>query len=284
VHRNLPYDPLKDFIPVTQTTLSPLLLMVGTATPVRSVKEYIALARSKPGGVTYASSGPGGSGHLAGALFEHVAGVDLLHIPYRGAPPALIDLVAGQVQSMFGTMLAAVPHVRSGKIRAIAVTGPRRSEAVPEVLTFAESGLPAYDASSWNGIMVPAGTPMPIVDPKHPLFQLLKQDQRYTLEAYLFILEALSFAQESLGLGQEPALEEMESLRSGEAEPAPKPRSRGGKSRRRQAEQHVSGQQLCEAVSQLYKQGAPFAVSEVRVVLSCIFKVGKEVVRLLGSF
>ncbi|MEI6320780.1 MAG: tripartite tricarboxylate transporter substrate binding protein [Pseudomonadota bacterium] len=164
VHRNLPYDPLKDFIPVTQTTLSPLLLMVGTATPVRSVKEYIALARSKPGGVTYASSGPGGSGHLAGALFEHVAGVDLLHIPYRGAPPALIDLMAGQVQSMFGTMLAAVPHVRSGKIRAIAVTGPRRSEAVPEVLTFAESGLPAYDASSWNGIMVPAGTPMPIVD------------------------------------------------------------------------------------------------------------------------
>jgi tripartite-type tricarboxylate transporter receptor subunit TctC len=138
--------------------------MVGTATPVRSVKEYIALARSKPGSVTYASSGPGGSGHLAGALFEHVAGVDLLHIPYRGAPPALIDLMSGQVQSMFGTMLAAVPNVRSGKIRAIAVTGPRRSEALPDVLTFAESGLPTYDASSWNGIMVPAGTPMPIVD------------------------------------------------------------------------------------------------------------------------
>jgi tripartite-type tricarboxylate transporter receptor subunit TctC len=101
---------------------------------------------------------------LAGALFEHVAGVDLLHIPYRGAPPALIDLMSGQVQSMFGTMLAAVPNVRSGKIRAIAVTGPRRSEALPDVLTFAESGLPTYDASSWNGIMVPAGTPMPIVD------------------------------------------------------------------------------------------------------------------------
>jgi tripartite-type tricarboxylate transporter receptor subunit TctC len=164
VHKNLPYDPLRDFIPVTQTTLSPLLLMVNPAMPVKSVKEYIALARSKPGSVTFASSGPGGSGHLAGALFEYVAGVELLHIPYRGAPPALIDVMSGQVQSMFGTMLAAVPNVRSGKLRAIAVTGPRRSQAVPEVPIFAESELPAYDASSWNGILVPAGTPMPIVD------------------------------------------------------------------------------------------------------------------------
>lgn len=164
VHKNLPYDPLRDFIPVTQTTLSPLLLMVNPAMPVKSVKEYIALAQSKPGSVTFASSGPGGSGHLAGALFEFVAGVELLHIPYRGAPPALLDVMSGQVQSMFGTMLAAVPNVRSGKLRAIAVTGPRRSQAVPEVPIFAEAGLATYDASSWNGILVPAGTPMPIVD------------------------------------------------------------------------------------------------------------------------
>ena len=164
VQKNIPYDPIRDFQPVTQTTISPLLLMVHPSLPLKSVKEFLALAKARPGEINYASSGPGGSGHLAGELFKMVTKTNLVHVPYRGAPPALTDLISGQVQVMFGTMLAAVPHVRSGRIRAVAVTGPRRSVAVPEVPTFAEGGLPGYDASSWNGILVPTGTPRAIVD------------------------------------------------------------------------------------------------------------------------
>jgi tripartite-type tricarboxylate transporter receptor subunit TctC len=167
VQKNMQYDPLRDFQPVTQTTIGPLLLMTHPSLPVRTVKEFIALAKAKPGQINYASSGPGGSGHLAGELFKLVTGTSLVHIPYRGAPPALTDLMSGQVQSMFGTMLAAVPHIRIGKLRAIAVTGPKRSIALTDVPTFAESGLADYDASSWNGISVPIATPRSIVDKLH---------------------------------------------------------------------------------------------------------------------
>jgi len=163
VQKSIQYDPLRDFQAVTQTTISPLMLMTHPSLPVKTVKEFIALAKARPGQINYASSGPGGSGHLAGELFKSTTSTNLVHVPYRGAPPALNDLVAGQVQVMFGTMLAAVPHVRSGKVRAIAVTGPKRSIAVPEVPTFTEAGLPSYDASSWNGILVPTGTPAAIV-------------------------------------------------------------------------------------------------------------------------
>ena len=164
VHKNLPFDPLRDFLPVTQATRQPIMLMIHPSLPVKAVREFIALAKARPGEVNYASSGPGGSGHMAGELFKLVAGVNLVHIPYKGAPPALNELIAGQVQVMFGTMLAAVPHVRSGRVRAIAVTGPHRTKALPDVMTFAQAGLPAYDASSWNGVLVPAGTPRAIVD------------------------------------------------------------------------------------------------------------------------
>jgi tripartite-type tricarboxylate transporter receptor subunit TctC len=164
VQKNMQYDPNRDFQPVSQTTLSPLLLMTHPALPVRNVKDLIALARAKPGQINYASSGAGGSGHLAGELFKSVTRTQLVHVAYRGAPPALTDLMSGQVQTMFGTMLASVPHIRSGRLRAIAVTGPKRSIAVPDVPTFAESGLPGYDASSWNGILVPSGTSRAIVD------------------------------------------------------------------------------------------------------------------------
>jgi tripartite-type tricarboxylate transporter receptor subunit TctC len=163
VQKDMPYDPLRDFIPVTQTTISPLMLMVHPSLPVKTVKEFVALAKARPGQVNYASSGQGGSGHLAGELFRSLTRVNIVHVPYRGAPPALTDLISGQVQSMFGTMLAAVPHVRSGKIRAVAVTGPQRSAAVPEVPNFAEAGFSNYDASSWNGILVPAGTLQAVV-------------------------------------------------------------------------------------------------------------------------
>lgn len=164
VQKKMLYDPIRDFQPVTQATLSPLLLMVHPSMPVRSVKEFVALARAKPGEINYASSGPGGSGHLAGELFKMITKTDIVHVPYRGAPPALNDLVAGQIQVMFGTMLASVPLARTGRLRAVAVTGPKRSIAVPDVPTFAESGLPAFEASSWNGILVPTGTPQAIID------------------------------------------------------------------------------------------------------------------------
>jgi tripartite-type tricarboxylate transporter receptor subunit TctC len=158
------FDPLRDFQSVSHTTRQPILLMAHPSLPARTVKEFVALAKAKPGQINYASSGPNGSGHLAGELFKSVTHTNLVHVPYRGAPPALTDLMSGQVQSMFGTILAAAPQVRIGKIRAIAVTGPKRTTALEEVPTFAESGLEGYDASSWNGISVPAGTPRPIVD------------------------------------------------------------------------------------------------------------------------
>ncbi len=167
LQKNMPFDPQRDFQPVSQTTISPLLLMVHPALPAKNVQEFIALARARPGDINYGTSGPGGSGHLAGELFRTVTKTNIVHVPYRGAPPALNDLVAGQLQSVFGSMLAAVPHVRSGKIRALAVTGPKRSIAVPEVPTFAESGLANYDASTWNGILVPSGTPRAIIDRLH---------------------------------------------------------------------------------------------------------------------
>jgi tripartite-type tricarboxylate transporter receptor subunit TctC len=167
VQKNMPYDPVRDFHPVTQATIQPILLMVHPSLPVKTVKEFLSLTRMRPGEVNYASSGPGGSGHLAGELFRSLTRVNIVHVPYRGAPPALTDLMSGQVQVMFGTMLASVPQIRVGRIRAVAVTGPRRSLALPEVPTFAEAGLPTYDASSWNGILVPAGTPRAIVDRLH---------------------------------------------------------------------------------------------------------------------
>ncbi len=163
LHKDMPYDPLRDFIPITQTSIQPIMLMTHPSLPVRTVKEYVALARAKPGQINYATSGQGGSGHLAGELFRSHARINIIHVPYRGAPPALTDLMAGQVQSLFGTMLASVPSIRIGKIRGIAITGPQRSGAVPDVPTFAEAGYPEYEASSWNGILVPAGTPAAIV-------------------------------------------------------------------------------------------------------------------------
>jgi tripartite-type tricarboxylate transporter receptor subunit TctC len=167
VHKNLSYDPLRDFQPISQTTISPLLLMSHPGLPVQTVKQYVQLAQTHPGQINYATSGPGGSGHLAGELFRYVTHVNIVHVPYRGAPPALNDLIAGQVQTMFGSMLAAMPHIRSGKIKAIAITGPQRSVALPKIPTFAQSGYPNYEASTWNGLLAPAGTPATLIDQIH---------------------------------------------------------------------------------------------------------------------
>jgi tripartite-type tricarboxylate transporter receptor subunit TctC len=162
-HSKLPYDPFKDFAPITKLTQQPVMLMVHPVLPARTVKEFIALAKAKPGALDYASSGIGGSGHLAGELFKSVAGISMVHVPYKSAAPALTDLVAGQVQVMFGTLLASVPLIRNEKLRGVALTGSRRVEALPQVPTFVESGFSNFDASSWNCMMAPAGTPEPIV-------------------------------------------------------------------------------------------------------------------------
>ena len=159
----LPYDPNEDFAPVSMASKQSLMLMVATNFPATSLKEYIAAAKKDPGGISFATSGNGTSGHMAGAAFEIATGTKLNHIPYKGSAPALNDLMAGQVNSMFGTMLAAVPNVRTGAIKALAVSGPTRSSALPDVPTFAEEGLADYDPGAWNAIFVAAKTPPAII-------------------------------------------------------------------------------------------------------------------------
>lgn len=163
-HKNRPYDDLRDFLPITLATMQPLLLMTHPSVPAKTLREFIALAKRLPGDINYGTSGPGGSGHLAGELLQGMAKIKIVHVPYRGQPPAMNDLIAGQVQSLFGSPLAMAPHIRVGKVRALAITGDKRSKAVPEVPTFAEAGLPGFDAGTWNGFMVPTGTPRAIVD------------------------------------------------------------------------------------------------------------------------
>jgi len=163
MHKSLPYDPVRDYVPIARLTIQPLMLMVHPALPARNVKEFISLARSRPGQLSYASSGLAGTGHLAGELFKSITRTSMEHIPYKGAAPALTELTAGQVQVMFGTMLAAVPLVKSGKLRALGVTGDKRALPVPEVPTFAEAGLPNFDAVSWTTMLAPTGTPPEII-------------------------------------------------------------------------------------------------------------------------
>lgn len=157
--KNLGYDVQRDFAPVSLLTQGPLVLVVHPEVPARNVAELVALAKAKPKAVSFASSGNGQSTHLAAELFASMAGAPMTHVPYRGSAPALNDLIAGQVPLMFDTMLSAMPHVKSGKLRALAITGAQRSPAAPDVPTVAESGLPGYQAYAWNGLLAPAGTP-----------------------------------------------------------------------------------------------------------------------------
>ena len=161
--KKLPYDPVRDFAPVSLCFASPLYLVVNPALPASSVVELIALARAKPGQLTFASVGQGGSLHLAGELFKSMTGVDMTHIPYKGSAPALADVMGGQVSMIFDVGVSALPQVRAGKLRALAITASRRSEGTPEYPTIAEAGVPGYEASIWFGIVAPAGTPAPVV-------------------------------------------------------------------------------------------------------------------------
>ena len=159
----MPFDPIKDLAPVTLAASTPNVLVVHPSLPARTVKELIALARSRPGEINFASSGHGTPAHLAGELFDSMAGVKLVHVPYKGAAPALADLLGGQVQLMFSTMPPALPHVKDGKLRALAVTSRKRSPAAPELPTIDEAALPGFEAITWHGVVAPAGTPAAII-------------------------------------------------------------------------------------------------------------------------
>jgi tripartite-type tricarboxylate transporter receptor subunit TctC len=159
-----PYDPVRDFAPVTTATIGPNVLVVNPASPANSVAELIALAKSKPGALNYASSGTGATNHLAAELFKTLAGVDIVRIGYKGAGPALNDLIANQIQVMFPTAGAAAPHVRAGRVKALAVTSAERSSIAPQLPTVAASGLPGYESLAIYGIFVPARTPRALVN------------------------------------------------------------------------------------------------------------------------
>ena len=163
LYKKLPYDSIRDFSPITLAGSSPLVLAVHPTLPVKNVKELIALAKSRPGQLTYVSSGVGASGHLAGALFDTMTGTKMLHIPYKGMSLAITDLIGGQVFMTFGTSLSVVPHVRSGRLRALATTGAQRMRAMPDIPTIAESGVPGYEATLWYGFVGPAHIPPEIV-------------------------------------------------------------------------------------------------------------------------
>jgi tripartite-type tricarboxylate transporter receptor subunit TctC len=159
LYRKINYDPAKSFAPVIQVGHLPNILVVNPAVPVKNVKELIAYAKANPGKLSYASSGNGASSHLAGVLFNASAGIDLQHIPYKGTGPALNDLLGGQVSMSFTDVLTALPYVKTGKLRALGVTTTERSQALPDVPTVAEQGVPGYDVSVFFGIVAPAGTP-----------------------------------------------------------------------------------------------------------------------------
>ena len=159
----LSYQLMKDFAPVSQLTAGPLVIVANPALPANNVKELIALAKSKNGGLNFGSSGNGQSTHLSAELFSAMAGVKMAHVPYKGSAPALTDVMAGQTDLMFDTMLSAMPHVKAGKLKALAVTSAQRSPVAPDVPTVAEGGLPGYEAIAWNGLLAPAGTPAPVV-------------------------------------------------------------------------------------------------------------------------
>ncbi len=167
IYPTLPYDPVRDFAPVTMVGTVSNVLVVHPTVPAKTVQELIALARQNPGQLTFSSSGNGSSQHLSGEMFKVMTAVDMLHVPYKGAAPAVADILAGHVKLGFHNMPDVVPHLKSGGLRAIAVTAAKRAAALPDVPTIAESGVPGYAAEVWFGVFAPAGTPRPVVDRLH---------------------------------------------------------------------------------------------------------------------
>ena len=164
LYKSLPYDPKRDIAPLTMGVVFPNVFVVNPSVPARTLKEFVALAKSKPGELNYASSGVGGAGHLAGELFKQAAGIDLVHVPYKGGGPAMTDLLGGRVTMYPAVPSTALPHIQAGKVFALAVTGPDRLPTMPDVPTVAESGYPGFEAMNWYAFVAPAKTPPEILD------------------------------------------------------------------------------------------------------------------------
>ena len=163
LYRKLAYAPLRDFAPVTQLAAAAYMVLLHPTVAAKSMKELAALAKAKPGALNFGSAGSGTGSHLAAELFKSVAGVDLVHVPYKGGSPAMTDVISGQLQLMFNGIPSSMPHLRGGRVRALAVTTATRSAAAPELPTIAEAGFAGAEATSWTGILVPAGTPAPVI-------------------------------------------------------------------------------------------------------------------------
>ena len=167
LYRKLSYDFVKDFDPVTMLATAPNMLVTHPSVAAKSVQELVALAKKSPGTLNYASSGSGSSSHLSGELFKNMTSTDILHVPYKGGGPAVASLLSGETRVGFATMPSVLPQTKSGKLRALAVTGDKRSPTAPEIPTIAESGVAGYAASGWYGVLVPTGTPKPIIAKLH---------------------------------------------------------------------------------------------------------------------
>ena len=159
----LPYDPVKDFAPVVLSASVPLVLVTHPTLPVKSVKEFIALMKARPGQFNYASAGPGSPQHLTAEMFKFMAKVEMTHIPYKGSGPAIVDLIGGQIPFAFESMIPILPHVKSGKLRGLAVTSKQRSPVLPDIATVDATGVPGFESIAWYGVVAPAGTPKDIV-------------------------------------------------------------------------------------------------------------------------
>jgi len=164
LYKNLPYDLARDLAPITQATSQPYALVVHPSVPARTVKDLIALTKTKPDGLTYGSSGLGGLSHLSGALFASLANIKLVHVPYKGGNPALNDVIAGQIQMLFSTLLQADTQLKAGRVRALAVTTKKRSPAAPDLPTMQEAGVAGYEVAGWYGVLAPAKTPPALID------------------------------------------------------------------------------------------------------------------------
>jgi tripartite-type tricarboxylate transporter receptor subunit TctC len=163
LYKKLTFDPVRDFAPVSLVAQAAVVLVVHPSVPAKTLNEFIALAKSKPGEITFGSAGSGSPGHLTGELFKDMAGVDLVHVPYQGSAPAITDLLGGQIQAMFDPIQATLPHVKAGNLRILGVSSPKRSSALPNVPTIAEAGVPGFETTAWWAVFVPAGTPREII-------------------------------------------------------------------------------------------------------------------------
>ena len=163
LYQKLAYDPLRDFAPVGLLATGVYILVVHPSLPVRSVKDLVALAKAKPGELNYSSSGNGGAGHLAGALFSTTMGMDVVHVPYKGIPAAIVSVLTGETQFAIGSTASVMPHINSGRLRALAVTSTKRSAFVPKLPSMSEAGVPKYETTAWYGILAPAQTPRAVI-------------------------------------------------------------------------------------------------------------------------